>query len=56
MTPYALDNGAWSDFQAGRPFDEEGFERVLEKLGNGADFCRTSWRADCGRLNSRSAG
>lgn len=35
---YALDNGAWSDFQSGRAFDEEGFERLLEKLGEGADF------------------
>ncbi|HEU5375744.1 MAG TPA: hypothetical protein VFV38_09915 [Ktedonobacteraceae bacterium] len=36
--PYALDNGAWSDFQSGRPFDEENFERLLEKLGANADF------------------
>lgn len=36
--PYAIDNGAWSDFQAGRPFDEEQFERLLEKLGANADF------------------
>ena len=36
--PYALDNGAWSDFHTGRPFDEEAFERLLEKLGANADF------------------
>ncbi len=36
--PYALDNGAWSDFQAGRSFDEDNFERLLERLGAGADF------------------
>jgi hypothetical protein len=36
--PYALDNGAWSDFQTGRAFDEESFERLLEKLGVNADF------------------
>lgn len=26
------DNGAWSDFQVGRPFDEDAFERFLEWL------------------------
>jgi hypothetical protein len=30
---YALDNGAWSDFQAQREFDEDAFERLIEKLG-----------------------
>lgn len=35
---YALDNGAWSDFQAGRAFDEDAFERLIEKLGSGADW------------------
>lgn len=25
-----IDNGAWADFQAGRPFDEDEFERFLE--------------------------
>lgn len=25
----AIDNGAWSDYQAGRPFDEEQYERFL---------------------------
>lgn len=27
--PWAADNGAWSDFLAQRPFDEEAFERFL---------------------------
>lgn len=27
------DNGAWADFQAGRPFDEDAFERFLDWLG-----------------------
>lgn len=26
----ALDNGAWADFQAGRTFDEDGYDRYLE--------------------------
>lgn len=26
------DNGAWADFQAGRPFDEDAFERFLDWL------------------------
>ena len=36
--PYALDNGAWSDFQADRSFDEDAFERVLEAMGGAADW------------------
>jgi hypothetical protein len=28
----AADNGAWSDYQAGRPFDEAAFERFLDWL------------------------
>lgn len=36
--PYALDNGAWSDFQNSRPFDEPAFEKLIEKLGRGADW------------------
>lgn len=35
---YALDNGAWADFQAGRSFDEDAFERLIEKLGARADW------------------
>lgn len=30
---YVLDNGAWADFQASRPFDDDGFERLIAKLG-----------------------
>lgn len=26
---FVADNGAWADFMAGRPFDEDGFERFL---------------------------
>ncbi len=35
---YALDNGAWSDFQSGRSFDEDAFEKLLDKFGSGADW------------------
>jgi len=35
---YVLDNGAWSDFQQGRPFDAEAFERLLDRLGGNADW------------------
>lgn len=36
--PYALDNGAWSDFQHGRAFDHDAFDAMIEKLGSGADW------------------
>lgn len=36
--PYALDNGAWTAYQQGRPFDERAFEVALRKLGRGADW------------------
>lgn len=36
--PYALDNGAWTSFQKGEPFDVRAFERALEELGAGADW------------------
>ena len=36
--PYALDNGAWSAFTQGRPFDEPAFIRALVKLGAAADW------------------
>lgn len=36
--PYALDNGAWSAHQQGRPFDFAAFEKAVERLGAGADF------------------
>ena len=35
---YVLDNGAWSDFKSGREFDEHEFERLIERLGYGADW------------------
>lgn len=35
---YALDNGAWSDFQTGRAFNEDAFNALVEKLGGGADW------------------
>jgi hypothetical protein len=35
---YALDNGAWTAFQAGKPFDEAKFRIALERLGEGADW------------------
>lgn len=36
--PYALDNGAWTAFQAGTPFDAGRFMGLLERFGAGADF------------------
>lgn len=36
--PYALDNGAWTAFQKGRPFDEPLFTRALRQLGRDADW------------------
>lgn len=36
--PYALDNGAWTDFQKGRPFDEARYLTAVEKLGADADW------------------
>lgn len=35
---FALDNGAWSAFSQGRPFDELAFGRALDKVGEKADF------------------
>lgn len=35
---YVLDNGAWSDFQAGRSFDDDAFARLVDQLGGGADW------------------
>jgi len=35
---YALDNGAWTAFQRGEPFDAGAFSRALDLLGAGADF------------------
>lgn len=36
--PYALDNGAWTAFQQGRPFSEQDFVRALTRLGRDADW------------------
>lgn len=36
--PYAIDNGAWTAFQQGRPFDSASFERVIWTHGKGADW------------------
>ncbi len=35
---YALDNGAWTAYQKGQPFDQGAFLRALDLLGEGADF------------------
>lgn len=35
---YGLDNGAWTSFQAGRPFDERLFGAALTKMGRNADW------------------
>lgn len=34
--PYALDNGAWSAFKNGSPFDEPAFQDAVHKIGPGA--------------------
>lgn len=36
--PWALDNGAWSAFQQGKPFDEDAFSRAIDKVGEGAQW------------------
>lgn len=36
--PYALDNGAWTAFQKGEPFDGAAFERAVKLLGADADW------------------
>ncbi|MBC7198302.1 MAG: hypothetical protein H5U32_03535 [Pseudomonas balearica] len=36
--PYALDNGAWTAFQQGEPFDELAFGRAVDLLGESADW------------------
>jgi hypothetical protein len=35
---YALDNGAWTAYTQGRPFDESKFVAALHKLGRDADW------------------
>lgn len=34
----AIDNGAWSCFQSGLPFDSDGFWRLIETSGGAADW------------------
>jgi hypothetical protein len=36
--PYAIDNGAWTAYQAGRQLDVELFLELLDLLGDGADW------------------
>lgn len=36
--PYCLDNGAWTAFQQGRPFDELAFGKAVDLLGENSDF------------------
>lgn len=36
--PYALDNGAWTAFTKGEPFDVAAFEKAFDLLGAEADF------------------
>lgn len=36
--PHALDNGAWTAFQNGQPFDEVAFMVAYDKFGRTADF------------------
>jgi hypothetical protein len=35
---YALDNGAWTSYREGRPFDDRAFLTAVETLGAGAQF------------------
>ena len=36
--PYAIDNGAWTSYQKGEPFDEGAFRGCVDALGEGADW------------------
>lgn len=36
--PYALDNGAWTSYCKGQPFDDTAFVKALRLLGGGADW------------------
>lgn len=36
--PYALDNGAWTDFQQDQPFDDVLFDAFVERFGWDADW------------------
>lgn len=35
---YCLDNGAWSSFQSGTAFDAERFQKLLDRMGDSADW------------------
>lgn len=45
---YALDNGAWGCFQAGKPFDTEAFLWAFERIGAGADWIVAPDIVGCG--------
>jgi hypothetical protein len=36
--PYAIDNGAWTAFQQGKPFDGARFQGLVTAMGRGADW------------------
>ncbi|TCK32045.1 hypothetical protein B0G84_9181 [Paraburkholderia sp. BL8N3] len=36
--PYALDNGAWTAYQQGQPFDEASFLRAVDLVGERAEW------------------
>ena len=38
MAPHGLDNGAWTAYQKGEPFDAPAFERALDVAGEHADW------------------
>lgn len=38
FSSWALDNGAWSAFQQGKPFDEDAFSRAIDKVGEGSQW------------------
>ena len=35
---WGVDNGAWSAFQQGKPFDEDAFSRAIDKVAEGAQW------------------
>lgn len=35
---FAIDNGAWTAYQSGEPFDDAAFSALVERHGTGADF------------------
>jgi len=38
VAPYAIDNGAWTAYSQGIPFEEELFLRTLDAVGDGAEW------------------